>query len=65
MCALKVIKCYDAFCSFALRFAAKYTAFCCILPCVLVHIALRFAAKRKVKWCFLQNQNPCFLLKSM
>lgn len=53
------------FCLLALRFAAKHTAFCCILPCVLVHIALRFAAKRKAKRCFLQNQNPCSLLNNM
>ena len=31
---------------FAVRFAPFYPAFCTILPCVLLHLALRFAAKR-------------------
>ena len=32
-------------------FAAKCTAICCKTQCVLVLNAVRFGAKRKVKWC--------------
>ena len=41
-----------------LQFAAFCLAFWCILPCVLVHFALRFGAKRSVFWYIL----PCILV---
>ena len=36
---------------FTFRFAAKHTAFWCILHCVLVHITLHFGAKHTAFWC--------------
>ena len=41
-----------------LLFATFCLAFCCILPCVLVHFALRFGAFCLAFWCFL----PCVLV---
>ena len=38
-----------------LRFAAKHTAFWCILHCVLVQNALRFGAKCTAFWCILRG----------
>ena len=34
-----------------LRFAAKHTAFWCILHCILVQNTLRFGAKYTAFWC--------------
>ncbi|EFC67265.1 hypothetical protein HMPREF0670_02751 [Prevotella sp. oral taxon 317 str. F0108] len=34
-----------------LQFAAKRSAICCKTQCVLVLNAVRFDAKRKMKWC--------------
>jgi len=40
---------------FNLRFAAKHTAFWCILHCILVQNTLRFGAKCKAFWCKMRG----------
>jgi len=40
---------------FTLRFAAKHTAFWCILHCILVQNTLRFGAKYTAFWCKMQG----------
>ena len=39
-------------------FAAKFSAFCRKTECVMVLNAVRFGAKRKVKWCKMQCDLP-------
>jgi len=41
---------------FTLRFAAKHTAFWCILHCILVQNTLRFGAKCNAFWCILRGR---------
>lgn len=47
------------FFTFGLQFAAFRSAFCSVLPCVLLHFTLRFAAFRTAFCCIL----PYFLLQ--
>ena len=40
-----------------MQYAAKRSAICRKTQCVLVLNAVRFGAKRKVKWCKTQGKN--------
>ena len=45
------------FYGFWVHFAAFHLAFCCISPCILVHIAMRFGAYCNAFWCKMRFNN--------